>query len=265
MNVDTRPGYAHAPAVPVTWLVPYGPSAVQAKPLERLGAVTATLLALNATLGLFSSASAGWSVLAKAEVSPLPGTTLLAPGTGVPWAALGPVALTALTGICFMAWLFRATSNLGLYGVRPRRRPGWAIGAWFVPVISLWWPKQMVDDVVCGSRHDIRAGVDIRCLSRSAVVTAWWTTWLLAGACAGAGAGVVAFEIFRIQTLTPNAELQSRLAMLDIARLQETQAMWTMWAGAASSLSACFAILIVARATGDQRRRRREVREQVEL
>lgn len=264
--MDTaRPGYAYAPEAPAIWHVSYGPKAQQAKPLGVLGAATATLLAVNAVVGLVSSSIAGWSVLTYAGTSGLTVGSWPSQGTGVTRLALANAALAVATGVCFSGWLFRATTNLGLYGVRPRRGCGWAVGAWFVPVLNLWWPKQMVDDVVCGSRPDVPAGVDIRALRRSGLVTAWWVVWLLGGACAGAGVGVVAYEAVRLRTLLTPDELATRLSTLDVAQLLETQATWTMLAGAASCLSACFAVVIVAQATADQHQRRQHAREQVEL
>jgi hypothetical protein len=50
--------------------------------------------------------------------------------------------------IVFIRWLHGAYKNVDVVA-RPERRygHGWAIGAWFVPIMNLWRPKQVVNDV----------------------------------------------------------------------------------------------------------------------
>jgi uncharacterized protein DUF4328 len=48
----------------------------------------------------------------------------------------------------FIAWTWRAYKNVTALGAqRPRFGTGWAIGGWFVPILGLWRPKQIVDDI----------------------------------------------------------------------------------------------------------------------
>jgi hypothetical protein len=47
----------------------------------------------------------------------------------------------------------------------PGARPGWL--GWWVPIVSVWFPFQVVRDVLRGSR-----------LPGSAVVGFWWAAWL---------------------------------------------------------------------------------------
>jgi hypothetical protein len=59
--------------------------------------------------------------------------------------------------IVWLAWFFRAYRNLPRIGVRYlRHRSGCAIGAWFVPILSLFWPKRITNDLWRGSDPDIR-------------------------------------------------------------------------------------------------------------
>jgi len=52
-----------------------------------------------------------------------------------------------VTGILFIIWLRRSYRNLLAFGAPSTRfRDGWAIGAWFVPVLNLFRPKQIVDE-----------------------------------------------------------------------------------------------------------------------
>ncbi len=50
--------------------------------------------------------------------------------------------------IGFLVWWYRAYDNLpGLTGFSRRFGRGWAVGAWFVPILSLWRPKQIGNDI----------------------------------------------------------------------------------------------------------------------
>ena len=48
----------------------------------------------------------------------------------------------------FIRWLHRAYRNVDAVDPAERHHgTGWAIGGWFVPVLTLWRPKQIVNDV----------------------------------------------------------------------------------------------------------------------
>lgn len=58
-------------------------------------------------------------------------------------------------GVATAAWLFRAYRNVLALGAGGARfGPGWAIGGWFVPILNLVRPKQVIDDTWRGSRPD---------------------------------------------------------------------------------------------------------------
>ena len=72
--------------------------------------------------------------------------------TAVGWAA-GIVYL--LTVVVFLRWFSKAYKNLVPLGaVGLRYRPGWAIGAWFVPFLLWWRPKQIANDIWRASDPD---------------------------------------------------------------------------------------------------------------
>src|SRR5262249_10435321 len=49
--------------------------------------------------------------------------------------------------LVFLMWLYRARSNLPALGVTDVRwSPGWSIGWWFIPIISLFRPYQLVKE-----------------------------------------------------------------------------------------------------------------------
>jgi hypothetical protein len=90
-------------------------------------------------------------------------------------AGIAGVALLvqAVVGLVFLGWLHRARTNAKLLSPAPHRySPGWAIGAWFVPVVNLVLPRVIVADVLRASRSDGAPTV--------AAVNGWWIATLLA-------------------------------------------------------------------------------------
>lgn len=59
-----------------------------------------------------------------------------------------PGWLQTLALIILLVWIYRAAVTAGRLGIPARRSPGWAVGAWFVPVINLWWPCQSLRDLL---------------------------------------------------------------------------------------------------------------------
>jgi hypothetical protein len=80
------------------------------------------------------------------------------------------IVLYLPTGIVFLYWLHRSYRNLReLHAGELRFTPGWAVGYWFVPVLNLWRPKQVLDDLWRGTAEPIAAGT-----SKSALIALWW-------------------------------------------------------------------------------------------
>ncbi|HET9895510.1 MAG TPA: DUF4328 domain-containing protein [Streptosporangiaceae bacterium] len=80
-----------------------------------------------------------------------------------------------VTGIVFAVWFRRARINAGQSTWRQRRALRWAFWGWIVPVVSLWFPFQIMGDIW-------RAGLPEARRRRTAWLPAlWWTTWLLSG------------------------------------------------------------------------------------
>lgn len=75
----------------------------------------------------------------------------------------------AVAVVSFFFWLRRAVRNAQKLGlVRQRFDGGWAVGGWFVPVLNLWRPKQVINDVWSGSGAGTRSLVDW-----------WWTAYIV--------------------------------------------------------------------------------------
>jgi hypothetical protein len=84
--------------------------------------------------------------------------------------------LGVVTAITFLKWVYRAYKNVQGFGAEGLRfSPGWAIGYYFVPILSLIRPVQVMSEIW-------RASYDPRNWPRSPgswLIAAWWTLFLL--------------------------------------------------------------------------------------
>jgi hypothetical protein len=92
------------------------------------------------------------------------------------------LGVLAAAGITFIVWLYRARSNAEIInGAEHRRSRGWVIGSWFCPIVNLWFPFQVVDDVYRTSDPDAPADLyRVTGLPSSPLVRWWWAAFLAA-------------------------------------------------------------------------------------
>jgi len=78
------------------------------------------------------------------------------------------------TGIAFIAWFHRSYANVAaLAPERARYRPGWAIGGWLLPILHLFRPKQIANDIWWATTSppgNQRV---------SSLLQWWWGVWLI--------------------------------------------------------------------------------------
>ncbi|WP_433237648.1 DUF4328 domain-containing protein [Streptosporangium sp. CA-135522] len=105
------------------------------------------------------------------------------------WYALSGIAQSCcyvLTGIVFVTWLRRARSNAEAIAPIPHRRDAnWVVFGWIVPIVNLWFPKQIIDDIWVTSKPadpslDLLHPTALQSARRSGLVWAWWLSWLIA-------------------------------------------------------------------------------------
>lgn len=146
--------------------------------------------------------------------------------TGVAAAAVFPGVLVA--GVVFLCWFSRAYANLSAMGRFPAYSSGWAVGAWFVPFLNFIRPKQITEELWLDSGYPRQRS--------TALVTAWWTLWVLnrvvgavtysesadpdfgwwvalesAGTLLAVGAGVALIRIVRVVTAGQHQHVESAL------------------------------------------------------
>ncbi len=89
--------------------------------------------------------------------------------------------LFATSGILFLRWLHLSYRNLRELGTSGLRfTPGWAVGYWFVPILNLWRPRQILDDLwkATDAKADEWDGA-WRNAPVSPLVGAWWALSLI--------------------------------------------------------------------------------------
>ena len=101
--------------------------------------------------------------------------------------AIGGIQLLLFiaTAVAWLVWFSTAYKNLPSLGARRLRfKPGWAIGAWFVPFLNLIRPKAMTDDTWRASDPQAPAVQDQPLQGRrvSPVLHLWWGLFLVSGA-----------------------------------------------------------------------------------
>jgi uncharacterized protein DUF4328 len=92
-------------------------------------------------------------------------------------AAISAVSLLAFlaTAVAWLFWIHRAYANVAELGTgKTNHSPGWAVGYWFVPIMSLFRPYQITKETWVRSR-DAGAGPSG---GGTAVVGWWWLLWV---------------------------------------------------------------------------------------
>jgi len=94
------------------------------------------------------------------------------------WIQLG---ILIIGMIIFLIWVHRANKNLHAFQ-NPilRFSPGWAVGWFFVPIMWLFRPYQVLNEISKASNPDLDPNIhDVNHLPASAIVGVWWAFFLI--------------------------------------------------------------------------------------
>lgn len=90
-----------------------------------------------------------------------------------------------LSGITFIKWFRRAYANLHQMVDNSDTlicSEGWAAGSWFVPILNLFRPYQIMKDLYVEAKQVIvQKGHSISAAYKTTYVGWWWMLWLLSG------------------------------------------------------------------------------------
>jgi hypothetical protein len=136
--------------------------------------------------------------------------------------SLGIVAALALLAAAavFIVWLWRVRWNAEMFCRGEHRfTRGWVLGSWICPVVNLWYPKQVVDDIVAASDPQTPPHtLDLRDVPGTRLVWGWWLTWVV---------GLVSGNIVQRGVLggaTEVADLRTNVVLSTISALFTTAA-----------------------------------------
>jgi hypothetical protein len=121
------------------------------------------------------------------------------------------VGVLFATGITFLMWFHRVRANLPALGVADARwSPGWAVGWWFVPVMSLFRPYQVAAEIWQAS-DPAATQADWRQRPVGSMLGWWWGLFI-----AAIVVEQVSFRLWmRVDEYT-SADVMQNLALLDV-------------------------------------------------
>jgi hypothetical protein len=128
-----------------------------------------SLLRFLAALGLHSAVTGGGDITARYDDYSR-------------WVAIDGIVFLVCAGV-FITWFFQAYKNLRRLGVQGLRYGnGWAIGAWFVPLLGLARPKEIANDIWRGSERGADVSGGWKQVPVPKLVHWWWGLFLAQGA-----------------------------------------------------------------------------------
>jgi hypothetical protein len=156
-------------------------------------------------------------------------------------------AMTYVSGILFFMWFYRSYQNVTALNARGRYAEGWAIGGWLVPILSLFRPKQIANDIWRTSDPTLPAHPGTAWMQSTVhpLLNWWWGVWVVAGA-----VGLVAFPIVLL-ALASNAGSEDT----DVTDFLRSLAIVFATSYAGRIVAAFFAVPVVKRMTERQRAR----------
>jgi hypothetical protein len=96
------------------------------------------------------------------------------------FAALAQLGLYVPVIVAFLVWFSRAYRNLERLSVSGLRYgQGWSIGAWFVPILAFFRPKQIANDIWRASAAP--RGSDWHTREVPSLIHWWWGIWIATG------------------------------------------------------------------------------------
>jgi hypothetical protein len=94
--------------------------------------------------------------------------------------AWGYLIVLLVAVVVFLIWLRRARQNAEHLCHAPHRKvAGWVVLSWICPVVNLWFPFMIIDDVYRASRPGNPSDLfDLRSTPGSPLLGWWWALWL---------------------------------------------------------------------------------------
>lgn len=86
------------------------------------------------------------------------------------------ITLFIIQGIIILMWIYRSNKNLHAFGVKNMAcTPGWSVGWYFIPLLSLWKPYQAMKEIFIKSDELTERPQK----APRYLLPIWWTLWIL--------------------------------------------------------------------------------------
>jgi Domain of unknown function (DUF4328) len=160
--------------------------------------------------------------------------------------AIAQTAVFAIAAVFFIRWLHQAYANITALGAQyPRYSRGTAIWSWFVPILNLWRPKQVINDTWRATDPDAPAdqGDTWQQKYPPVLYAVWWFVWIALN-------------------FVYNVDFRLYLRADTLDELQ-TSAQFTAFADGLSALGGLLALAVVRRTTARQEARADALRRQL--
>ena len=98
-------------------------------------------------------------------------------------AVLGIATFAVRVGtiVAFCLWFYRAYKNLPFLMARNLSySAGWAVGFFFVPILNLFRPYQIAQEIWQASDPNVSL-VSWRAAAKSSIIRFWWAFWIIGG------------------------------------------------------------------------------------
>lgn len=90
--------------------------------------------------------------------------------------ALVQIAIIVVSGVLILRWIHRANWNARALGAQGLTfTPGWCVGWYFVPLVSLWKPYQAMQEIWKATKNPSAWTTE----AVPQLIGLWWTLWLI--------------------------------------------------------------------------------------
>ncbi|MDT0450614.1 DUF4328 domain-containing protein [Streptomyces hesseae] len=116
----------------------------------------------------------------------------------------------AATAVLWVIWFRRVRLNAEVFAPGTHRfGSGWAVGSWFTPVVNLWFPKQMANDIY---RASAPGGPQS---APKGLLNAWWVLWIAANVLSMVGDGMSSVASRKLERPFPGSDWRSNVELLN--------------------------------------------------
>jgi hypothetical protein len=164
------------------------------------------------------------------------------------WAGVLSGAATIAAAITFIVWFHRAYTNAAaLTGQRLRWGTGWAVGAWFVPIMWWWRPKQIANDIWRAGDPKSKENPQWNALPVPGMVHWWWALYVLAGVIGGIGGGMISPDAILVDAVSGTGDVSRSDLELERAAANVVAA-----SGAFNVIAAAAAVIFIRQSSRRQ-------------